>query len=497
MDDSEQSCQEDDDSGLEIINLEPSELSHAIDTLKYRLSSRVAQKPPSPRFPLRRRKTQIAVTSVVTIVGLVIFLSVSGVFSALLASVARSSHPSSATTVRIHVISISHVGEEDGLSCLMDTAWSPNSQQVAVLGYATNCPDPQKPDVAGLINLYSARTATVVAHLHPDVVIQTALKEYVTQPLSDFIINYASILWSPDGQQLAVAFDINSYNNYSASFNGLLIVGPEGKQHVFLHQFYGTLLVPSYMVWDVQQGTVTEVPLANPPFQSSYLEDYYNIDAALMYHWGANGQLVPDINASSTSAFDAIGNPDGASSFSIWQPGLVEWTAQVGNGTVHLPGVYLWQTFFSAWSPDGRYLADGLATGSLLHIPGQRLISHQALKDLGLDQLATIQVHNTAVIRLLRSLSSSSSTGSPSGSGANVAWRPDGRVVAVDNAGIVVVYDCATGRELASLLPHSLYPLNLDGGNGDSLSWSPDGSHLLLASTTWGLSIWGPGQLPK
>jgi Tol biopolymer transport system component len=160
--------------------------------------------------------------------------------------------------------------------------------------------------------------------------------------------------------------------------------------------------------------------------------------------------------------------------------------------------VYVWQTFFPAWSPDGHYLVDGLIAGVLLQVSGQKLLDHQALKDLGVDHLPILQVHNKALVQVLHTLSSlpdtnGNSNGSP---GINVSWRPDGRVLAMYNAYKVDIYDCVTGRKLASLVP-TMPPASLSGG-GDVLRWSPDGTHLLLSSTVWGpMQLWGPGQLPQ
>ncbi len=368
-----------------------------------------------------------------------------------------------------------------------------------MLGYAADCPNPKNQHEAGLLNLYNAHTTKLIAHLHPNAAIWAALKKQFAQTQNSLVINYVSVLWSPHGQQIAVLFSLNPFtNDKGPNFNGLLLVSQNGQQQVLLRRIVGTSTAPTYIVWDIQHGIATDVP--NTKFSesaySSYPEDYINVPGAVIYHWSANGQLLPGFQSGSSVATNSsVGNPDGDTSFSIWQPGTAEWTAQNGNGTVHLPGVYLWQTYFSAWSPNSRYLADGLSTASLLHIPGQKSLGHQALKDLGVDQLSTIQVHNHALLHLLNSMSSA--TGSPSGNGYNVSWRPDGRVLATDAAGTINIYNCSTGQKLATLIPQHLYPLNLDGGTGDVLRWSPDGAHLFLASTTWGLSIWGPGQLPK
>ena len=125
-------------------------------------------------------------------------------------------------------------------------------------------------------------------------------------------------------------------------------------------------------------------------------------------------------------------------------------------------------------------------------------IGPQALKDLGVDQLPVLQVHNKALAQVLHTLSSLPDTnGNPNGGPSiNVSWRPDGRVLAMDNAGHVDIYDCASGRKLSSLAP-STPPDRLNGFQ-DVLRWSPDGTHLLLSSTDWGpMQLWGPGQLPQ
>ena len=160
--------------------------------------------------------------------------------------------------------------------------------------------------------------------------------------------------------------------------------------------------------------------------------------------------------------------------------------------------MYVWQTFFTAWSPDGRFLVEGLAGGARLEVPGQKSLGPQALKDLGVDQLPVLQVHNKALAQVLHTLSSLPDTNAyPNGGPSiNVSWRPDGRVLAMDNAGHVDIYDCASGRKLSSLAP-STPPDRLNGFQ-DVLRWSPDGTHLLLSSTDWGpMQLWGPGQLPQ
>src|SRR5205085_6402329 len=125
-----------------------------------------------------------------------------------------------------------------------------------------------------------------------------------------------------------------------------------------------------------------------------------------------------------------------------------------------------------------------------LEVPGQKSLGLQALQDLGVDQLHVLQVHNKGLVQVLHTMLSLLDTNID----VNVSWRPDGRVLAMDNAGHVDIYDCATGRKLSSLVPATT-PDRMNGIR-DVLRWSPDGTHLLLSSTDWGpVQLWGPGQL--
>jgi WD40 repeat protein len=70
------------------------------------------------------------------------------------------------------------------------------------------------------------------------------------------------------------------------------------------------------------------------------------------------------------------------------------------------------------------------------------------------------------------------------------AWSPNGRVLADYGAGHGVdLYECTTGHKLTSFSLQSQYAA--PSADAVALRWSPDGSHLLLASTAFGLvSLW-------
>jgi Tol biopolymer transport system component len=94
----------------------------------------------------------------------------------------------------------------------------------------------------------------------------------------------------------------------------------------------------------------------------------------------------------------------------------------------------------------------------------------------------------------------------PNTEGTAIDWRPDGRALAAyapENLFAphpLIIYDCATGRQIASLLPPAVSePSRATSLIGQSimLRWSPDGSRLLLYALALGqVVVWGPAQLP-
>ncbi len=69
-----------------------------------------------------------------------------------------------------------------------------------------------------------------------------------------------------------------------------------------------------------------------------------------------------------------------------------------------------------------------------------------------------------------------------------VAWSPNGQLLAAYQGGkSVQLYDCRTGNRLASFVLLSKQTASPD--DPLLLRWSPDGSHLLLSSMTFGLVL--------
>jgi WD40 repeat protein len=255
--------------------------------------------------------------------------------------------------------------------------------------------------------------------------------------------------------------------------------------------------------WDLTNGTLISSALALP--------------AALSYQWGVHGALLAQTPLNTTAAPPApapgpVGNPDGGAAFTLWQPGLAAPGYLRGSGGITTaPNLYLWESAFAAWSPDGRYLLTPVYAGGRVALAGQPAPSAADLAATGTTKTPILPARDTALTRLYTAMVPDASGAAPDVQ--SVAWRPDGSVLAAtgvpyfnpDTASLaahtmVTLYDSASGRQLTTLNPavdlsHALgTPLT---GQPIWLAWSPDGSHLLLLDAAIGtLTIWGPDALP-
>jgi hypothetical protein len=276
--------------------------------------------------------------------------------------------------------------------CLQDASWSPNGQQVAVIGYRDQCPsdDPSGYNYqAGVLHIYSAATGRLLRTILPDPTVLALpgipVPPAGAQPTSTVsdtskpVINYGNVLWSPNGEHLALTFYVGHVttlstatgivNNYVVEVRGLVLVNVDGTG-----ERAAILPATSQQVFALRWDTSTLSALALPPQPRS--GDFASLPPAASYSWSANGQLVPggSLTAAPASFTTPIGNPDGGSSFTIWQPGNISLTTQgfANNSPVKVaPGVYLWATGVPVWSPGGHYLIDSLSLQGILHPVGE------------------------------------------------------------------------------------------------------------------------------
>lgn len=442
------------------------------------------------------------------------------------ASSATSAHsPSSSRLLKIQP-------EGDGLQCPHDISWSPDGREIAVLGTdgqkvvdtgsaGSTCPSlaptlitqsSGSAHVPGLINIYDASAGRLLAQIRPDakvvptIHVPTAYLSYAQAQDKQFgwttnlfDVNYTHVLWSHDGQRLAVTFtvfvpsgpppaDPNPENGGQppstpgTTLDGVVVFPLHGGTP----QVLTTPETSTYTAWNLATGTRLTVPATAGPTGTSSAtgSTTSTVLPAASYQWSADGSLVAQplpASTTPTQSLAPVGNPDGGTSFTLWQPGLLTYTSNE----------YVWQTDIAAWSPDDRYLIQRLAynaplaqdTGSTPSLP---------IRDTGLSAATVLARQNPFEI-----ITPVVPAGGPSPhSGVFMAWRPDGRVLAVDARtadGSVVLYACASGKQDAILTPYSDNTTTTGFREGDEnvLRWSPDGSRLLLLDTQLGtLTIW-------
>src|SRR6266702_2258172 len=186
--------------------------------------------------------------------------------------------------------------QQDGIACLADAAWSPDSQFVAVLGYTQDCP--QDEYVPGIVNLYNVHSHHLMKQLHPDEAIRRVLngslafqgRPFGQQPpvsgnkAPALVLFYVHVTWSPDGQRLAFTFEIALQQPL---LHGVVLMNSNDTNAQVLLQ-HQSASAPLYAEWDTQQ--TGSDPLNASPTAPSFTP----APPALAYHWSTGGTLVPE-----------------------------------------------------------------------------------------------------------------------------------------------------------------------------------------------------------
>jgi hypothetical protein len=409
------------------------------------------------RLRYRRYWRRVSTLSILLML-VVLFRLSNGLSSPLVKSFSRAFFPASQASS-----SLAALPEPENITCMKDVAWSPDSALIAVLGYHKHCSEDNSPPE--LLNLYDAHSHKLIAQLHPDAAIVHVLTSSVSFPQRQpLVINYMHVIWSPDGHRIACTFNTRSLQ---PPVNGAVLMDSEGGHAQVLLQSQYTS-ASFYAEWDLARSQ--SIPFTSVQSNSSFMP----LPLALAYHWGSNGTLVPETllthtRGSAIPQLAPIGNPDGDPSFTIWQPGAVYVT--VAADSSHL---FFWSASFAAWSPDGRYLVDGIVPFGLLWLPaGQLFPGSQEFAFAKENHVPLLPVRDRALLQVVETATA-------------LAWSPNGRVLAVLSSGKSVdLFDCTDGRKLASRVLESK---NMTAQAGASmLRWSPDGSHLLFSGTLWAL----------
>lgn len=384
--------------------------------------------------------------------------------------------------------SASILPQNDGIVCVADVAWSKDSRFLAVIGYQKSCTLENDQYEPGFVGIYNALSGHLVAHFQPDGIILSALRTRYPQVQGTPIIFYNHILFSLNQQRIALTFSIfNILQPATArisTFYGVLLTNRAGlPEEILLQPQKNNTTITE---WDLARGIEIDAPV----IASGATLFAVASPATFTYMWNENGSLYLGAQKSgfSKSLYDPVGTPIGVSSFSLWQPGSIELTTQTGNGRVHLPGAYIWNSYFAAWSPNERYLFDTVYVQGRFEITGQPQLTHQALVDLHVEDQPLLPIRDAALLHILETM-----TGAPDNlSEQLIAWRPDGLTLAQYDSGTVDLdlFDCTTGFQVASLL----LPTNANTGTSGYnvlLRWSPDGTHLLLFDRQFGsIVLW-------
>lgn len=361
--------------------------------------------------------------------------------------------------------------DRDGIGLVQNLAWSPLGTCIAVLATQTTRSGAPGPP---LLATYAPTTGTLLSLVPLTTALTRALAgdPRATASLSGLSVEYGDPLWLPDGQHVVITVTALTPDELTPRLAGVLLVDDQGLQPYALLVPSGS--TPPVVEWDLASGgaqVITALPLA------------------LDYRWDPDGTLRPVTTLTTTAppptpALSPIGDPAGGPSFTVWQPGLVyiALAPPTPGANVALPGAYVWQTNFAALAPDGRHLITGLNVTDRLEPRGRRLPSRRQLADLHLDQAAVLPMRDPSLEAILDALNP---LGPPvSETPTILSWSPNGRLLATRPGFIqfglsprpLEVYDCATGRRVASL-GAGLSPGEAFG-DGFRPRWSPDSTRL-------------------
>jgi hypothetical protein len=433
----------------------------------------------------------------------------------------RSTGSKTATTVVTIVASL------HGLDCIQDAAWSPNAQQVPLLGYGGQCPSDDPSSYMyqpGVLQIYSVVTGQLLHTILPDATVH-ALPDSPASPAdvnpgttisgtSKTVLVYTHVLWSPDGSKLALTFAIMTWpgqgNIPVPAFRGIVLVNADGThEHAAILRETGQQ--DSYFLLTALRWDTTSLSSLTATVRQSY-GPLISMPLGNGYSWSPDDHLIPAGSLTSASSpTGPVGDPDGGNAFTIWQPAIIELFAEP-----EAPYVYTWYSSFLAWSPDGRYLIDSVSLRGVVHPVGEPIPTAGELDEVvGPLTPPTMPIRDTAQQQLYVLLTKIAAGGNKLF--GDIAWNPTGRILAAisDNGSSdatsgsassppVTLYDSATGKSLGTLQPPAVTHASANGSSSSSdinlislLRWSADGSHLLVYSDQTGIiTIWGPSMLP-
>ncbi len=379
---------------------------------------------------------------------------------------------------------------EAGFSCITDESWSPDSTAIVLLGYASGC-EYDSDNAVGLVTIQDARTGKRLVQVQPDTLIKKTFYAQFPAIHDSLIFHYQTATWSPDNVHLALLFSLHTKSQVGgAAFSGVLLFDQKQKStRVLLQQQEGMPLyqisTSSYMEWDIVHGTTIPTPTLenSDPFVFSS-----NIPVAEEYAWDSKGGLVPQTHK--TSHLTGIGNTNGSSVFTVWQPGGVELVKQdQSGGTTFEPGIFVWAVSFITWSPDGRYLIQDAFLAARLEPPGHPRPDRKTLVAFHMENIPVLPVRDAALLSALKQLSSAQTVGTLYH--MIVSWAPNGQLMSMTTYELSKknLYSTKHGYPVATLqIPKAVGPNGQSSHGGyfafSAPNWSPDSTRVLAQDPT-------------
>lgn len=441
------------------------------------------------------------------------------VLVALVGGIAVKTHPSAANQVapspRPYLFAFGSHHVVGTLTCPQMVAWSPDSQRFAVVGALTCDQSNTTSGSGGVLAIFNAATHQQLANVDLDALIkQKGLPKSVTQnaqEVSGLVFFYSGLNWSPDGREIALAYAGGTQQPPQTPGDQGNIVGDPNVN--------GLLLLPTGATGSAR-FLMQPAPRLNPtnnalgPYALSAWnlttgkEELLSMRPSLAYTWGADDSLQASQPLTSTTApaptvpTGPVGNPVGGTRFSLWQQasvGISDANCAESMGAASTPSTFpsyydlSLNTGTGIWSPDGQvFMPYGLNVNGRLDapVPPSALDVQGGCSSEGSPTQYPLLPMRDAGLRAALDHTTNADT-------STLAWSADGARVAISYAqrppmsagqqtvvpyAVVEVVDCASGKVLATFDSRKMEPATpgVTDAQYMSLSWSPDGRHLLL-----------------
>lgn len=399
------------------------------------------------------------------------------------------------------------------LLCPSGAAFSSDGAELAVIGSTRSChaaPYGLSSVNGHVLALFDAHLGTLQRTIPLDPLL--GLDPYAPRAAQRIAaVRYVGLGWAPGSKKFAVAY--TTFDSATAiSFehvigSGLLLIDTTSGTAAVIRGdagfFSPTGTASAYPVWNLDRLTVS------PPAASG---------AGLTYSWSANGAIVPVTPLDgrplsqlpvSAGARYPVGEPDGDSTFTLWQPGVL-----LGRGIVNAGRRRdTFVTAFPTWSANGAFATLMLA-GAAVPASASDTSRADATPPSG-SSAPAVPLPASLPLVPARDAALASVTAEIGAAGwALVAWNPAGTLLASINCGdghgpVLEVRSTATGNVLGTArvpLPagepgcrvfDAPETLGVYPAPDELLRWSPDGHTLLVADERAStLSLWRVQDVP-